>query len=85
MFDEIRLGDLAGAQVGQVISALRGGLQAAVVRWLSRMIVMGAGRADMDHGIQACFFDQMPKNAMCRWAAAYVTHAKEEHAEGRSR
>lgn len=85
MFDEICLGDLAGAQVGQVITTLRGSLLAAVVRWLSGMIVVGTGRADMYDGIKVCFFDHMPKHAMRRWAAAYVAHAEKKHAEGRLR
>ena len=36
----------------------------------------------MNDGIETCFFDHMPEDAVRRWTAAYIAHAKKKHAEG---
>ena len=36
----------------------------------------------MYDGIETCFFDHMPEDAVRRWTAAYIAHAKEKHAQG---
>ena len=70
--------DLAGPQVGQVVTASRGVFLAAFVGRAATVVAVGAGRLHPDAGSQAAAFDALAKHAMRRGAAADVAHADEQ-------
>src|SRR5258706_616641 len=77
-FLEIALGDLAGPERAQVVSAALGVLHAARIRGLAYVIVVRAGRCDAHMICEAPALDQRAKDAFARGRTADVAGADDE-------